>query len=82
MQNIAFMGLTQAMTVLIAEHMHFLFLILKERERDEWVDKMAYDRHGKRVAAATTLKNVRYCMGKNFIVHGTIIGHSVDDLYE
>lgn len=32
MQNIAFTGLTQAMTVLIAEHMHFLFLILKKSE--------------------------------------------------
>ena len=28
--NIAFMVLTQAMTALIAEHMHFLFLILKK----------------------------------------------------
>lgn len=32
MRNIAFTDLTQAMTVLIAEHMHFLFLILKKSE--------------------------------------------------
>lgn len=81
MQNIAFTDLTQAMTVLITEHMHF-FVFNTKKERDEWVDRMAYDRHGKRVAAATTLKNVRYCMGQNFIVHGSIIVHSVDDLYE
>lgn len=32
MRNIAHTDLTQAMTVLIAEHMHFLFLILKKSE--------------------------------------------------
>lgn len=72
---------TQAMTALIAEHMHF-FVFNTKKERDEWVDKMVYDRHGKLVAAPTTLKNVQYCMGRNFIVHGHIIVHSVDDLYE
>lgn len=58
------------------------FVFNTKKERDEWVDKMAYDRHGKWVAAATTLKNVCYCMGRNFITHGNIIVHSVDDLYE
>lgn len=58
------------------------FVFDSKKERDEWVDKMKYDRHGKLVAAATKLENVRYCMGRNFIVHGNIIVRSVDDLYE
>lgn len=57
------------------------FVFDSKKERDEWVDKNAYDPYGKLVAAATTLKNVRYCMGRNFIIHGNIIVHSVDDLY-
>lgn len=58
------------------------FVFDSKKERDKWVDKNAYDPYGKRVAAPTKLKNVRYCMGRNFIVHGNIIVHSVDDLYE
>lgn len=81
MQNIAYMVSIQVMTVLIVMHIHFSFLTAK-KERDEWVDKNAYNPYGKLVAAATTLKNARYCMGRNFITHGNIIVHSVDDLYE
>lgn len=58
------------------------FVFDSKKERDEWVDKNAYDPYEKLVAAATTLKAVRYCMGRNFIVHGNIIVHSVDNLYE
>ena len=58
------------------------FVFDSKKERDEWVSKNAYDSYGKLVAAATTLKNVRYCMGRNFIVYGNTIVHSVDDLYD
>ena len=63
-------------------HAYSFFVFDSKKERDEWVDKNAYDPYGKLVAAPTKLKNVRYCMGRNFIVHGHIIVHSVDALYE
>lgn len=63
-------------------HAYSFFVFDSKKERDDWVDKNAYDPYGKLVAAPTKLKNVRYCMGRNFIVHGNIIVHSVDDLYE
>lgn len=45
-----------------------------KKERDEWVDRNAYDSYGKRVAASTTLEKVRYCKGRNFkIFHGVIV---------
>lgn len=81
MPNTAYTVSIKVMTALIVKHIRFSFLTAK-KERDEWVDKNAYDPYGKLVAAATTLKNVRYCMGRNFITHGNIIVHSVDDLYE
>lgn len=74
MPNTAYTVSIQVMTVLIVMHIHFSFLTAK-KERDEWVDKNAYDPYGKLVAAPTKLKNVRYCMGRNFIVHGHIIVH-------
>lgn len=58
------------------------FAFDSKKERDEWVSKNAYNPYGKLVAAPTKLKNVRYCMGRNFITHGNTIVHSVDDLYE
>lgn len=38
------------------------FVFDSKKERDEWVDKNAYDPYGKLVAAPTKLKNVRYCL--------------------
>lgn len=50
-----------------------------KKERDEWVDKNAYDPYGKLVAAKTKLENVRYCKGHNFkIFHGVIVRDSYE----
>lgn len=45
-----------------------------------WVDKNAYDSYGKLVTAPTKLKNVRYCMGRNFIVRGNVVIRGCDTL--
>lgn len=57
------------------------FAFDSKKERDAWVDNHAYDLTGKLVAAATTLKNVCYCMGRNFIVCGNVVIRRLDDLY-
>lgn len=57
------------------------FAFDSKKERDAWVDNHAYDLVGKLVAAPTKLKNVRYCMGRNFIVCGNVVIRHLDDLY-
>lgn len=57
------------------------FAFDSKKERDAWVDNNAYDLTGKLVAAPTKLKNVRYCMGRNFIVYGNVVIRHLDDLY-
>ena len=58
------------------------FAFDSKKERDAWVDNHAYDLAGKLVAAPTKLKNVRYCMGRNFkIFHNVIVrdNYEIDD---
>lgn len=62
-------------------HAYDFYCFDSKKERDEWVDKNAYDPYGKLVAAPTKLKNVRYCMGRNFIVRGNVVIRYLDDLY-
>lgn len=56
------------------------FAFDSKKERDAWVDNNAYDLTGKLVAAPTKLKNVRYCMGRNFIVCGNVVIRGCDAL--
>lgn len=60
---------------------YLFFAFDSKKERDAWVDNHAYDLAGKLVAAPTKLKNVRYCMGRNFIVCGNVVIRHLDDLY-
>lgn len=56
------------------------FAFDSKKERDAWVDNHAYDFAGKLVAAPTKLTNVRYCMGRNFIVCGNVVIRDCDAL--
>nr|DAN90477.1 MAG TPA: hypothetical protein [Caudoviricetes sp.] len=56
------------------------FAFDSKKERDAWVDNHAYDLAGKLVAAPTKLTNVRYCMGRNFIVCGNVVIRCCDAL--
>lgn len=60
-----------------------IFIVLTaKKERDEWVDRNAYNSYGKRVAASTTLEKVRYCKGRNFKVCNTVViqnEYEIDD---
>lgn len=51
-------------------HAYSFFVFDSKKERDEWVDKNAYDPYGKLVAAATTLKTF-------VIAWGEISSHTV-----
>lgn len=57
------------------------FAFDSKKDRDAWVDNNAYDLAGKLVAAPTKLKNVRYCMGRDFIVCGNVVIRHLNDLY-
>lgn len=61
-------------------HAYSFFVFDSKKERNEWVDKNAYDTYGKLVAAPTKLTNVRYCMGRNFIVCGNVVIRNCDAL--
>lgn len=60
---------------------YYFYCFDSTKERDAWVDNHAYDLAGKLVAAPTKLKNVRYCMGRNFIVCGNVVIRHLNDLY-
>lgn len=63
-------------------HAYDFYCFDSKKERDEWVDKNAYDPCGKLVAAATKLENVRYCKGRNFKVWNTVViqnDYEIDD---